>query len=182
MAVEVKKDIDIDLSTVSQDTLNYMIKYGKPSNKLLHYQGERLINLSYRSVKRDIPNAIKEGRIKECILIILGHSYKRVNIEKASGNDILRFLIWVINEIEFIKNIESKHLYSKPEPEMIAAGINSLDTFSELPIIDSLASGDVLKHDMIGDLPYYKIYEKLKLDKTNLRIQKQYLELVKHKK
>lgn len=51
-----------------------------------------------------------------------------------------------------------------PDDNMVAAGVDKINAFGWFPTLDTLASGDVLKYDLILQTPAITIYSKLLLD------------------
>lgn len=182
IVIPVDDQSKIDFSTVTQKDFERMIKYGKPSDTIGPYKSKAFIELPYGVVKKDLPLLQKQGRDQEAIELLLECQFEKVDISQVSGNEYLCFLLWVKEQREFINNIEMNNLSSIPKPELMAAGIERLDEFGSYVTIDSLSSGNILNHSKIEKLPYYKVYEKLKLDKIQREIEEAYAEIIKNKK
>lgn len=172
----------IDFSTVSLKDFQRMVKYGKSSDTIGPYKSKAFIELPYGVVKKDLPILQKQDLIQDSIELILNCQFDNVDLSEVPANDFLRFILWIHEQQEFIYTIEKNNLSSELEPELAAAGINRLDEFGSYTTIDSLASGDILKHEEIEKLPYYVVYQKLKLDKIQREIEKKYVEIIKNKK
>lgn len=172
----------IDFSAVSLQDFQRMIKYGKPFDTIGQYKSKAFIELPYGVVKKDLPLLQKQGLDQEAIELLLECQFEKVDLSKVSGNEFISFLLWIKEQREFINTIERNNLSSDPEPELSAAGIHRLDEFGSYVTIDSLSSGNILNHAEIEKLPYYKVYEKLKLDKIQREIEKAYGEIIKNKK
>lgn len=164
---------------LSAEEFNQILKYGKTSNVIGQYESKKFIELPYGIVKRELPILQKGSKFQEMILAVLNCQFENVNIDNVSGNDLMAFLLWIKQQLEFIYSIELKYLSTDPDLKMMAAGLHKLNELGELPIIDQLAKGDILKYDLIEALPYFKVYEKLKLDKINSEISKAYEEIIK---
>lgn len=178
----IEENSKIDFSTVSLKDFQRMVKYGKPSDTIGPYKSKAFIELPYGVVKKDLPLLQKQDLIQDCIELILNCQFDNVDIFKVSGNEFLQFILWINEQQEFINTIEKNNLSSIPKAELMAAGIQRLDEFGSYVTIDTLASGDILKHEKIEKLPYYKVYEKLKLDKIQREIEEAYIEIIKNKK
>lgn len=178
----VKTESKIDFTTVSMKDFQRMVKYGKPTDTLGPYKSKAFIELPYGVVKKDLPLLQKKDLIQDSIELVLKCQFDNVDLSEVPANDFLRFILWIHEQQEFIYTIEKNNLSSEPEAELVAAGINRLDEFGSYTTIDSLASGDVLKHEEIERLPYYVVYQKLKLDKIQREIEKKYAEIIKNKK
>lgn len=180
--VPIQENSKIDFSTVSLKDFQRMVKYGKPSDTIGPYKSKAFIELPYGVVKKDLPILQKQDLIQDSIELILNCQFDNVDLSNVTGNEFLQFLLWIKDQQEFINNIEKNNLSSIPKAELMAAGIQRLDEFGSYVTIDSLASGDILKHEQIEKLPYYKVYEKLKLDKIQREIEEVYAEIIKNKK
>jgi hypothetical protein len=88
----------------------------------------------------------------------------------------------VINEIENINQIEQNNLNSEPDNDMINSGINQLDVFGYLNVVDTLAGGDILKWESILALPYENVLDKMIKNTIESKIQKNYQKLISKKK
>ena len=64
---------------------------------------------------------------------------------------------------------------------MIASGVHKLNEFGVLATIHQLSGRDPLKHAAIEAIPYYKIYEILKLEKTEKDIHEAYKKIMETK-
>lgn len=65
------------------------------------------------------------------------------------------------NEILRLVKRDKQYLDRKPDADLTLAGINSLDKFGEMKIIDSLAGGDSLKYNEVLALEYDVVFKKL---------------------
>ncbi len=178
-----KQEVDeiFDLSSVFAKDFDLMLKYGKPSDTIGKWKSKPFIELPYGIVKKDLPNYQKQNLIIETIELTLECQFKDFKISKATGNEVVGFLLWIRSQQEFINEIEKQNLQTEPEVEMVAAGLHLLNPFGELVTIDSLAKGNVLEYANIESLPYFKVYEKLKLDKTHREIEKRYQKIIEEK-
>jgi hypothetical protein len=170
----IESDVALNLQSVTAENFKRMVKYGKSSDAIGIYKSKVFIELPYGTIKKDLPALQKKDDPLETVKLILECQYDNVDLSYVEGNDILRFLLWIKQQQEFIISIEKKHLYSEPEAEMLVAGIERLNEFGEMVTIDSLANGNILEHERIESLPYYQVYQKLKLDKIHREIQKAY--------
>lgn len=165
-----------------QNINDLILKYGKPSNTISGVTSKPFIELPYGLVKIEIPQLLSSEKIEEAINAIIKIQSKDFNIENSNPNEVTAFILWIKEQMEFIANIEKQHLSSEPEPELSASGISRLEEFGVLATIDHLAGGDLLKYKDIEAQPYYKVYQKLKLDKVQGEIKKKYEEIIRNKK
>ena len=169
----------INLTGINQTQLDYIFKYGKGSNKLGQYESLPFVDLPYGVVRKDMITLQKKDLHAEAIMLLLGCQHDNINLKGITQNDIFSFLVWVKKQHDKIFNMEKFYLKSDPDPHMMAAGVHRLDEFGALATIHALAMNDISKHAFIEGLPYYKVYEVLKLEKVQKEIQKAYAELTK---
>lgn len=179
----VKEDspLAINLNGVTQTQLDYIFKYGKGSNRLGGYECKPFVELPYGVVRKDMITLQKKDLHADAILLLLACQYDEVKLKNISQNDIFNFLVWTKKQHDKIFNMEKFYLKSDPDPHMMAAGVHRLDEFGALATIHTLALGDISKHAFIEGLPYYKVYEVLKLEKVQKEIQRAYFEITKPK-
>ncbi|CAA7195436.1 hypothetical protein [Chryseobacterium potabilaquae] len=168
-------------NNLTQHQFQLLLKYGKASANIGGFKSKAFIELPYGMVKKDVPALLKDDKVVEAINLIMECQYEKFELGNSSGNEVFGFLIWILSQYEFIKRIESRHLHSDPDPEMLAAGISRLNEFGEMSVIDNLANGKILEYDRIEALPYFKVYQKLKLDKIIREINKKYQKIIEEK-
>ncbi|PIF44311.1 hypothetical protein CLU96_1254 [Chryseobacterium sp. 52] len=172
---------EISLESVSVEDFRRMIKYGKASNHIAGYKSEEFINLKYGVIKIELPKIQSKGLIIEQVNAILASQYENVDLKNVIGNDVISFLIWIKQQQEFIYEVESNHLASDPDPDMILAGIQRLNKYGDYVTLDSLADNKLIHHEKIYNMPYWKVYEKLKVDKERREIEKAYGKVIEQK-
>ena len=165
---------------VDSELYNFVKKYGKRTNILFDVELEPLIYFSYGFVKIDLPSLLNENNIDEIIKIIC--DIKDISVKKITDKEKISLTLWLIDELEAIGSLEQNYLSSQPEPELIASGIDELNVFGELNIIDSLAGGDILKWEQVKQLPYHSIFDKLRKDNIERKINKNYNKIISKKK
>lgn len=175
---------DKAIARMNPNDLQFIVKNGKRSSVLLGYDFNSLIYSSYRIVKEVIPELINKGKFE--LLYVTMFKDRSINvfhsdINNAKYQDNLMFLCWLLEELSNIGKMESQYLSSMPDLKLIAAGINELNQFGELNIIDSLAGGDVLKWEAIKDLKYHIVFDKQYKSIIESRINKTYAEQNKPK-
>lgn len=170
---------NINLNSLTEKDLERLLKFGKGSNKLGNHTSKPFTELPYGVVRKDLPTLQKKGLHLDYILLILECQFDEVDISDVTANEMMAFLLWIREQQNKIYNIEKAYLSSEPDAEQIAAGINKLDEFGALSTIHSLAQGDILRHPQIEALPYFKVYEVLKLEKTNRDIKRAHEEIIR---
>ena len=161
--------------------LNLMLKFGKSSNRIGKYESKPFIELPYGLIKKDLPAYQKQELIGESIELIMQNQFPDFEIKKTSGNDVIGFLLWIKEQQLFIKNIEEANLQTDPEPEMLAAGIHRLNEFGIAPMMEKIAKDWNYTPEQVEKMPYFKIYEKMKLDKVQGEINKNYQKIIEEK-
>lgn len=167
---------------ISESDFKRMLKFGNPSNKIGIFESTPFIELPFGLIKKDLPALQKKGDIIAVVNLVMQFQYTNFDAENESGNDIISFLLWIRDQQEFINHIEQTNLHREPKAEMLAAGIHRLDEFGVYATIDNLAGGDLLKHSEIESMPYFKIYEKLKLNKVQQEIEESYQKIIEKKR
>lgn len=157
--------------------LDLILRFGKASDKIGKWKSKPLIELPFGLIKIDIPELLRKGKAEDIVIKILKHQYSDFELNYTQG-EIIAFVLWVKNQIEFINKIENAYLHSEPEPELISSGVHLLDEFGVMVTIDNLAGGDILKYDKIKALPYFEVYQKLKMDKVHNEIKNRYEKII----
>ena len=166
---------------ISQEQLSLMLTYGKPNNRIGEFESKPFIELPYGLIKKDLPAYQKQELIGESIELIMQNQFPDFEIKKASGNDVIGFLLWIKEQQLFIKNIEEANLQTDPEPEKLAAGIHKLNEFGIAPTVEKIAKDWNYTPEQVEQTEYFKIYEKLKLDKVQGEINKNYQKIIEEK-
>ncbi len=175
------EDVEFDISEINMSELNLMLKFGQASNQIGYYESKPLIELPYGMVKIQVPELLKNENVLEAVDEIMRFQFNDFDISKVSGNEIIYFLLWIKEQLDRINKIENQFLQTDPEPEMLAAGLMRLNEFGEDVTIDALAKGNILEYEKIKQIPYFEVYKKLKLDKTQRDIEKKYNKILEEK-
>ena len=180
-SVEEDSPLVLNLSGVTQAQLDYIFKYGAGSNKLGKYECKKFTELPYGVVRKDMLTLQKRDLHAEAIQLLLECQYPKVNLKGVTQTEIFNFMVFIKKQHDKIFNMEKFYLKTDPDPHLIAAGVHRLDEFGALATIHTLAMNDISKHPYVESLPYYKVYEVLKLEKVQKEIQKAYAEIIKPK-
>ncbi len=178
---QIEEAESFSLNGLTQDKFDLIMKYGKASDQLGKYKSKPLIELPYGIVRKDLPALQQRDMLFDSIMLLLKCQYDKVSLKGVTANDMMSFLLWVKKQQEHIYAIEQTYLSSDPEPEMIASGVHKLNEFGVLTTIHQLSGRDPLKHAAIEAMPYYKIYEILKLEKTEKDIHEAYKKIMETK-
>lgn len=168
------------LQNISKQEFDLLVKFSKRSNVLFGVEVPQLIYMPYRFVKIDLPELLSTSNISELLETIC--RIHNIETKQSETPEIISFILWLKDEFEKIQQLEQAHLSNQPDPDMIAAGVQELNELGEINIIDSLAGGDILKWEQIEQLPYHKVFDKLKKDMVENKINKAYHKIISSKK
>ncbi|HET8838051.1 MAG TPA: hypothetical protein VFM82_03565 [Flavobacteriaceae bacterium] len=147
-------------------------KFGNRQKELFGKQPRDLIYLTYGFVKIDLPELINDGEFETLIFECFEKKINRKKINALKPTEAWQFILWVYDELQNISKMEKQYLSSTPEPDLINAGIETLNELGETNLIDTLANGDVLKWEEIKKMPYHVIFDKQRKMKLEADIQK----------
>ena len=88
--------------------------------------------------------------------------------------DVFAAYAWIVEEVEGIYAVEKQKLYKKPTQKQVSAGIEDFEQLDDIPSIDALAGGDIMKWNMILDLPYGQVLRKFLLTKIQNEYNERY--------
>jgi len=163
------------LQSIHQDDFDFLIKNGKRSSYLCNFDFESLIYTKWGLLKEVLPDLFAKNDFEQLFFLMLKdrglHPFlsdvKRIEVNKA-----MSFILWLIDEMKTIRDLESTYLRSDPDVKLLQAGINKLDQFGLMNTLDNLAKGDVLKYDEVRQLPYNVVFDKQYLEVTKSEIEK----------
>ena len=170
-------DISINqqLQQINQDDFNFLVKNGKRSSILLNFEFDSLIYCKWSFVKETLPQLFLKNDFEQLFYLMLkdrGLFPFFVEVQRIKVNEAISFILWLIDEMKSINELESQYLKSDPDIKMLQAGINKLDQFGILNTLDNLAKGDVLKYNAIRQMPYNVIFDKQYMEVVKSDIEK----------
>lgn len=166
---------NLTLSKLSEEQFMFLMKNGKRSSVLNGFDFESLTEFSFKFVKKSIPELFKLGNFEKIIVEAFkdrGIGIFDVDVNFIKNNDCLYFIFWIKDELELWGKHEQQYLSGEPNIELMGAGINELDQFGLLNVIDSLAGGDITKHDAVWKMKYGHIFDKQWKSIIESKIQK----------
>ena len=166
---------------LNSSDIELMFKYGKSSNIVGGFESVSFMELPYATIKRDIVYLLKENSINEVLELIFKPQFKNFNINKVKEAEKISFIIWINEQLERVFKIEEQFLQSEPEPELIASGIDRLNEFGINPLMEKIAKDWNKTPEEIEKYPYFKIYQKIKMDKVQSEINKRYQKIIEEK-
>lgn len=87
--------------------------------------------------------------------------YNEKNALKMPLVRFYRCVRFITEEIQNIIRTEAKCFVKEPSPlqnKLENAGLSQLQRFGDLPVIDTLAGGDIFKYEAIEKLPYMTVF------------------------
>lgn len=163
------------LSQITQKDFDFLIKNGKRSSILLNFDFESLIYLKWTTLKEVLPELFAKNNFEELFYLMLkdrGVNLFKVDIQNIEINKAMSFILWIIDELKSVNELEKAYLTSDPDVKFLQAGGNNLNKFGLMNTLDNLAKGDILKYDLIRQLPYNVVFDKQYLEVTKSEIEK----------
>jgi hypothetical protein len=111
-----------------------------------------------------------------------GYNVFEYDIANTPNAQLLEVLTWIFDEFKLIARMEDEHLNTPPDFKMAAAGVERMNVFGHLNVIDSIAGGDPLKWEAVRKLPYHVIFDKQYKSTIENDIQKKLMEANTKKK
>lgn len=163
------------ISLISKEDFNFLVKNGKRSSFLLNFDFQSIIYSKWFIVKETLPDLFLKNDFEQLFFLMLKdrglHPFLN-DVKRIDLKDGIAFILWLIDEMKSINELESQYLRSEPDIKMLQAGINKLDQFGLLNTLDNLAKGDILKYDAIRQMPYNVIFDKQYMEVAKSEIEK----------
>lgn len=159
--------------SLTQEEFNFLLKNGKRSSKLLNFDFESLIYSNWATVKETLPDLFAKNEYDKLILLLFkerGINHFICDIHNISIADGMSFILWIIDEVKAIQDLEIDNLRSNPSIKQLQAGINELDKFGIDNTRDNLTDGKLWHYDKINNMPYYKVFDKQLMEITKNKI------------
>lgn len=107
--------------------------------------------------------------------------YVTEKVRKQSCIEAVPVALWLRGEVIKLMEKESKLLKSEATNEEKRAGLKNFDKFGSFNLIDTLAGGDILKHDEIYKQTYDRVFLKLYRDLEVSNYQRKLTEIYSKK-
>ncbi len=117
--------------------------------------------------------ALARNGVDDAFIIKL-FEFQNMEVKKLEKWNIKKFfgaVNFIENQFKYLGKLEQK-LDTEIENDLIVAGIDELNKFGDLNVIDALAGGDILKWQQVLELTYEDVYNKLLKTKTEEDIRK----------
>lgn len=160
-----------------------VLKALEPKNILLDKTMQELREQPYKHII-SIENLLKQVQknpVKEIEVLSIAFQIPTEEIEQVGIIEFHQALKFLLDSYKKLIEVENKLLHYEPENEEIEAGIESLTKFGRMASVDTLAGGDILKHSLIIDMPYSKVFTKMYLESEKSKFQKRVHNLRKTK-
>lgn len=170
-----------DFQTISQDDFNFLVKNGKRNSKLLNFDFESLIYSSWGFVKETLPYLFAKNDFEELFFLMLKDRGQKIfclgDVRRVSVVDAMVFILWLIDEVKAINELEGQFLKSEPDAKMINAGIHKLDQFGIKNTLDNLTKGNIWEYDKIRNMPYNDVFDKQYMDVIKSEVEKKLIKI-----
>lgn len=163
------------LLQISQDDFNFLVKNGKRSSILLNFDFESLIYLKWGLLKETLPELFAKNDFEQLFFLMFkdrGINLFLNDIQKIEVNKAMNFILWIIDELKGIRELESTYLKSDPDSKLVQAGISKLDKFGLMNTLDNLTKGCPWDYDKVRALQYSVVFDKQYMEVTKSEIEK----------
>lgn len=133
------------------------------------------------SIKRLVMRETTEDLLKAFEIV---YKCKARDIIRMEVTQFYRCMILITNEVDKIIKMEQQHWNTEPtdyDIKLQQAGVKELEQFGDLPIIDSLADGDILRYNDIEKLNYLEVHYILWYRAIQTNIQNRFHKLIINK-
>lgn len=151
------------LAQVHPNDFIFLKKNGVRSSILLNFDFEDITLTSWGLLKETLPDLFVKNDFQELFFLLLkdrGIHVFRNDIEKVRVKDAMSFILWIIDELGVISELERTYLRSDPDVKLVQAGINRLDQFGLMNTLDNLTDGKFWDYDKVRKSPYNVIFDK----------------------
>jgi len=171
------------LNAIGED-YNFIKKFARPKGGVCGVLLEDLTDLPYVVLKKEVPDLFDSSKFDEAFYLILKNYKKNITfrrVKRVKNNEKLLFMLWIKDQYKKIDELESNYLVTPPDIKLLQAGIRDLDVLGDVNTIDILAGGDILKWELVRQLPYSEVFNKLLKNTIEGRINKKLVEINKQK-
>ncbi len=154
--------LNTKLSAISQEDFNFLIKNGARSSKILNFDFESLIYLKWTTLKELLPELFARNDFEQLFFLMLkdrGQHPFFIEVQNIEPNKAMSFILWMIDEMKSINELENQYLRSDPDIKLLQAGINELDKFGIKNTLFNLGGKDFEKHKVIRNTPYNEVFD-----------------------
>lgn len=152
--------------------------------KHIHGVKESITELTFgevNSIKRLVMRETTEDLLRAFEIM---YKCKTRDIMRMEVTQFYRCMIFITNEVDKVMRLEQHHWKVAPteyDGRLQEAGVKELEMFGDLPMIDSLAGGDILRYNDIEGLNYLDAHYILWYRATQANIQNRFQKLMANK-
>lgn len=154
--------------------MKYAFRFTEPNDKL--NIGD-IMQLSFGLIK-DFQYDYSQGLTFDKMVSYICQAANKKTLSNEQLDIICQTANYFKSEIDKLNSYEGELLGYEPTGEEIEAGIEEFNQFGVFNQIDSLACGDITKHDEVRALPYSVCFTKLYKDKLSSEFQKRYNKII----
>jgi len=150
------------LQQIEQSDFDFLIKNGKRSSYLCNFDFESLIYTKWSLLKEQLPELFTKNDFEQLFFLLLkdrGLHPFYADVQNIEVNKAMSFILWIIDEMKTIRELESTYLRSDPDVKLLQAGINKLDQFGIKNTLFNLGGKDFEKHNVIRNTPYNEVFD-----------------------
>lgn len=152
--------------------------------KHTHGVKESITELTFgevNSIKRLVMRETTEDLLRAFEIV---YKCKARDIIRMEVTQFYRCMIFITNEVDKVIKMEQQHWNAEPtdhDAKLQQAGVKELEQFGDLPMIDSLAGGDILRYNDIEKLNYLEVHYILWYRAIQTNIQNRFQKLMINK-
>ncbi|WP_454948113.1 hypothetical protein [Capnocytophaga leadbetteri] len=152
--------------------------------KHTHGVKESITELTFgdvNTIKREVMRGTTEGLMNAFELV---YKCTKKDMMKMNVVRFYRCMKFITNEVDRVMKLEHHHWKVEPteyDGRLQDAGVKELEMFGDLPMIDSLAGGDILRYNDIEGLNYLEVHYVLWYRAIQTNIQNRFQKLMANK-
>lgn len=172
--------LNLAIEHIGEEKFMFLMKNAKRSSVLNNFDFESLTMFSLKYVKQIMPTCLKNGNFDKILIEAFrdrGIGFFDVDVNFLNIHDCFYFFFWLKDEMEHWGNMEKEYLSGEPDIELLQAGINELDKFGIMNLIDSIGSKKNLKDEEVWAKSYGWIFDQQWKSVEEARIQRKLAKL-----
>lgn len=135
------------------------------------YKVTSVWDLSFSTVEKT-KSHLNKNELVDAVCVAYGIDKWQVMYMKIV--DFFSVVNFIKDEVLNILKTESARFSLKPDPKMILAGVDELNVFGALNVVDSLANDKIINWKDVEKLPYREVHTKIWKNTVSSRINKAY--------
>jgi hypothetical protein len=150
------------LTAISPDDFKFLVKNGKRTSKLFNFDFESVIYFKWGFLKETLPELFAKNDFETLFFLMLkdrGQHWFRNDIQQIKVGTAISVILWLIDELKSIQELEATYLSSSPDIKDVQAGIHKLDQFGNKNTLFNLGGKDFEQHERIRNTPYNEVFD-----------------------